>query len=380
MTLAVPSQPRGRIYLLKDKNQVTRLEAMPYDSEDFLQGLLEDHPDLLASEQINPDEPRRWLRVAHEMGVAHDEGGDRWSVDHFFVDHDAVPTLVEVKRSSDTRVRREVVGQMLDYAANASVQWTAEKLGSTFKERCRKNGQDPDETLSRFLGYETKPIEFWEMVTRNLRDTRVRMLFVADRIPSELRRIVEFLDQSMDRAEVLAVEIPQFLNDGVSVFAPRLVTEQPRPKRGGPYEPVSQEEFLDAARKQTGDEVTVAAMKKLLGWAERKRLPRGFGLNNQRSRATIYLPGGRDEDCLIYMWANGNAWLEMRRLKSCRPFDKKERREELRAKLEGVQARRKGANMEGQPSLDLRGISKDGQPEALTEQVGWLVKQCEEAG
>ena len=33
-----------------------------------------------------------------------------------------MPTLVEVKRSSDTRIRREVVGQMLHYAANAVVK------------------------------------------------------------------------------------------------------------------------------------------------------------------------------------------------------------------------------------------------------------------
>jgi hypothetical protein len=33
-----------------------------------------------------------------------------------------VPTLLEVKRSSDTRIRREVVGQMLDYAANGVVK------------------------------------------------------------------------------------------------------------------------------------------------------------------------------------------------------------------------------------------------------------------
>jgi hypothetical protein len=31
-----------------------------------------------------------------------------------------VPTLVEVKRSSDTRARREVVAQLLEYAANAT--------------------------------------------------------------------------------------------------------------------------------------------------------------------------------------------------------------------------------------------------------------------
>jgi len=37
------------------------------------------------------------------------------------LDQDAIPTIVEVKRSTDTRIRREVVGQMLGYAANAVV-------------------------------------------------------------------------------------------------------------------------------------------------------------------------------------------------------------------------------------------------------------------
>ena len=54
------------------------------------------------------------------MGIPGDEdGGGRWSLDHLFLDQDANPTLVEVKRSTDTRIRREVVGQVLDYVANA---------------------------------------------------------------------------------------------------------------------------------------------------------------------------------------------------------------------------------------------------------------------
>ena len=36
------------------------------------------------------------------------------------------------------------------------------------------------------------------------------MLFVADFIPLELRRVVEFLNEQMDPAEVLAVELRQF--------------------------------------------------------------------------------------------------------------------------------------------------------------------------
>jgi hypothetical protein len=63
-------------------------------------------------------DPRRFLLVRREAPVPDREnGGIRWSIDHLFLDQDAIPTLVEVKRSSDTRIRREVVGQMLDYAA-----------------------------------------------------------------------------------------------------------------------------------------------------------------------------------------------------------------------------------------------------------------------
>ena len=59
------------------------------------------------------------------MPVSGDGGSDRGSLDHLFLDQDAVPTLVEVKRSENTQIRREVVGQMLDYAANGVMFWSA---------------------------------------------------------------------------------------------------------------------------------------------------------------------------------------------------------------------------------------------------------------
>ena len=56
------------------------------------------------------------------------KSGDRWSADHLFLDQDGIPTLVEVKRRKDTRIRREVVGQMLEYAANAVVYWSLDRF------------------------------------------------------------------------------------------------------------------------------------------------------------------------------------------------------------------------------------------------------------
>jgi len=73
-------------------------------------------------------------------------------VDHFFVDQEAIPTVVEVKRSSDTRIRREVVGQMLDYAAHAKLFLRIEKIRDLFETTTRKRGDDPDELLQAFVG------------------------------------------------------------------------------------------------------------------------------------------------------------------------------------------------------------------------------------
>ena len=387
MTVAVPSQPRGRIYLLKDKNQVTRLEAMPYDSEDFLQGLLKDHPDLLAGEQINPDEPRRWLLVAREMGVPHDEGGGLWSIDLLFLDQDAMPTIVETKRSSNPGIHREVVGQMLDYAANATVHWLPGRIRSEFEARCEQHEDKPDEALRRSLGPKVDTEEFWRQVEANLQAKRIRMLFVADSIPSDLRRIVEFLNTSMDRAEVLAVELPRFaVDDQVDVVVPRLIghTDETRHKKplppgpvgDGPYVEIPQKEFLDQACKHADSWGTVAAMKELVDWAEHRDLLRSFGRNQKRSRAKIHLPCKQDKVvCLIYMWSDGQSWLQMRNLKWRPPFNLDERRNELRDKLKRVQAFPAKANMEGEPPLKLSKISKDGQVEVLIEQLDWLVEQ-----
>lgn len=128
------------IFLLRD-GALTELAATPYDSEALLQRLLAEHPSLLAGAQIDRLTPRRWLLVAREMGVADEpDGARRWSVDHLFLDQAGIPTLVEVKRSTDSRIRREVVGQLLDYAANAIVHWPVEAISARFLARCEQDG------------------------------------------------------------------------------------------------------------------------------------------------------------------------------------------------------------------------------------------------
>src|SRR6266487_4898323 len=138
----------GGIYLIQQGGGLVEMPETAYDSEDLLQELLARYPSLLAGDQIDNAAPRRWLLISREVPLASEEGGaSRWSVDHIFLDQDAVPTLVEVKRSTDTRIRREVVGQMLDYAANAVVYWPVEQMRERFERRCLQEDLESDQEL-----------------------------------------------------------------------------------------------------------------------------------------------------------------------------------------------------------------------------------------
>ncbi|MDZ7995987.1 MAG: hypothetical protein RM022_017240 [Nostoc sp. EfeVER01] len=196
----------GGIYLIQDNSQLVEMKEEPYESEDGLQKLLADYPSLLAGEQIDSVAPRRWLLISREIPIPDSEdSAGRWALDHLFLDQDGIPTIVEVKRSRDTRIRREVVGQMLDYAANAVVYWSIEKIRAQFEAN-----PNAEQLLIDLIGSQETDLEkFWQQVKANLQLGKVRLVFVADEIPVELQRIVEFLNQQMI-CENCNPQIPDF--------------------------------------------------------------------------------------------------------------------------------------------------------------------------
>ncbi|HXV71572.1 MAG TPA: hypothetical protein VEB69_09240, partial [Acidimicrobiia bacterium] len=115
-------------------------------------------------------------RSLSEVHVPDQQGGSgRWSLDHLFIDRDSMPTL--------------------DYAASGSRYWPPDLLRSTWQYSLSE-GQDPDQVIQEFAGLNAE--EFWDKVAANLQDDRVRMLFVADSIPTELQTIIEYLNEQTD--------------------------------------------------------------------------------------------------------------------------------------------------------------------------------------
>ena len=101
------------------------------------------------------------------------------------------------------------------------------------RARCREDGLDPEAELAEFLGEGQDASAFWQQVKTNLQAGRVRLIFIADEIPPELRRVVEFLNSQMDPAEVLAIEVKQFVGENLKTLVPRVLgqTETARQKK-----------------------------------------------------------------------------------------------------------------------------------------------------
>ena len=130
-----------RIYTSAGDGKPEALNETPFPTEDELQALIAEHPQLLDGAQIRPGDARRWFLVTREKGIAASAGAAaRWAVDHVIIDQDAVPTPAEVQCSSNPEIRRTIVGQLLEYAAYASETWTAEELRGAFERHAEARG------------------------------------------------------------------------------------------------------------------------------------------------------------------------------------------------------------------------------------------------
>lgn len=373
-----------KIFLIQPDNSLVTVSQSEFVSEDVFQELLATHPSLLAGDQLGTSEPRKWLLVTREMGVPDsDSGSSRWSLDHLYLDQEGVPTLVEVKRSSDTRLRREVVGQMLDYAANAIVYWPANEIRHQFVLRCEQDGLDPDHEIRQFLEDDGVDSEtFWESVKTNLQAKRVRLLFVADDIPRELRRIIEFLNEQMDPAEVLGLELKHHSGSGIRVLVPAVVGRtETAASRKDPGHRASrrwdQESILNEIERKVGAECRSLAADFLVSCENLvDRLEYGQGTQDGSCSAVIDIrEGGKAVKYpIVYLWTTPTIAINLTKLKSHSAFavpETKQALEESIASLPGVRFTPTGQSA----YMSLDKDSADVTFSAVQSFVSWLVAQ-----
>lgn len=380
-----------KIFLIDPNKTLQELEERPYANEDLLQRLLKDYPDLLAGHQMNEANPRRWLLVAREMGIPGEaNAGDRWSLDHLFLDQDGIPTLVEVKRASDTRIRREVVGQMLDYAANAILHWPLTTIRERFEHTCEMEKADPAEKIAALIETNVDDIEgveaFWETVQTNLRAGKLRLVFVADRIPVELRRIIEFLNEHAKDVEVLGVELRQYVGSNLRTIVPRVIgqTAAAEQVKGSGSTRSSRQwdesTFFPELERRHGA-VHVEAARQILHWANKQQLRIwwGRGKGNGSFVPTLDYKGVKHQLFAVYTYGTLEVYFQYHAYKP--PFDAEEKRLELMQKLNtipGVQLEAK--DISRRPNISLAVFADPRVRQQLFSVYEWFLEEIRRTG
>lgn len=283
------------------------------DEDKGLQSLLEMNPHLLPSEQISPENPPQWLLIKREMPVIDpSSGAERWSIDFLFIDNMAVPTLVECKRCNDTRARREVVAQMLEYAANGHHYWSAEDL-QAYAQESAGGLENLDAWVSRAYSAGSGTSSFFEAATANLRKAAMRLVFFLEESPPELRSLVEFLNGQMKDTEVLLVEARLYDSPNGRVVVPwlfgyteeaRIAKRESRAQVAREGTPRGEEAYIAAVEQGPLEETVKAGIRQMLNaWPGRSLdVPHwSFGAN-----AIFIVPSALRKRGLFHMARNGD--------------------------------------------------------------------------
>ena len=144
-------------------------------------------------------------------------------IDNLLITPSGLPIIVECKLWRNPEGRREVVGQILDYAKELS-RWSSSDLQREVAKRTNLPG-NPLLTLLKEAGHEVDEIAFNDALTSNLRRGRFLLLIVGDGIREGVEAIATYLQEHLGLHFSLGlVEMPIFhLPDGSHLVTPRVL-------------------------------------------------------------------------------------------------------------------------------------------------------------
>lgn len=171
-----------------------------YENEASLQQLIAEHPSLIPGVSARAVACREFSSgVGPADVVILDESGDL--------------TLIECKLTTNPQIRREIVGQVLDYASRL---WGMRV--DQFEERWRRASKSD---ISPLAGFDDEGADARERLADNLDAGRVRLVLAVDEVNDDLKRIVEYL-AAITRPEVsvFVMEFRRAEREGVEVLMP----------------------------------------------------------------------------------------------------------------------------------------------------------------
>lgn len=205
------------------------LEPLAYTNEDELQDILNTGSAELIPSDPSLDEPH----VVYAREVPTDSG----PIDLIGIGSSGSVTIMECKLARNHQIKREVVGQVLDYAASL---WETDIAGlsAAFKA---KAGSDPFEAIRAKFGEDAGSFDEEACrteVARRLREGDFRLLVAVDTIDPELRRIIQYVNSrggGEQGVRLVALEFPRFQQGEIQLLIPEAYGDElaRKPPPGG---------------------------------------------------------------------------------------------------------------------------------------------------
>jgi hypothetical protein len=185
-------------------------------SETYIQALVHEHPACLPIAEID-------AMFSAPVPICTELNTPAGAIDNFMVTPSGLPVLVECKLWRNPEGRREVVGQILDYAKELS-RWSSPDLQREVSRRLKRNG-NPLLEMVRAVDCDVDEVQFNDALTANLRRGRFLLLIVGDGIREGVEAIAEYLHVHAGLHFSLGlVELPIYvMPNGDRLVAPRVL-------------------------------------------------------------------------------------------------------------------------------------------------------------
>lgn len=198
-----------RKILLIDGGKTTPLNETKFTEEGKLQDYLEEYPTLIPLADVVED-------ASPLVCIGREVGTGSGSIDLLCIDKDSLLTIVETKLRKNREARREVMGQIIEYASYVS-QWKPEDVYRIANEYFAKSNKVPasykgktiDEIMKTIAGDEYSDEDFRKKIGQNLQDGRIRLIIAVDELIEELRAMVTFLN-THSNFDILLLQVTDF--------------------------------------------------------------------------------------------------------------------------------------------------------------------------
>jgi hypothetical protein len=190
--------------------------------EGWLQDLIEDHPEILPIAEIEP-------AFSPVVSVGREVETKSGYIDNLLLSPEGYLTIVETKLWRNPEARREVVGQIIDYAKDVS-RWTFTELEGkvqAYNIRRRQSNLGILDSVRKIEDIDKNEEQvIVDTISRNLRTGRFLLLVVGEGIRESVEEMADFLQQIPQMLFTLALVELQVYELGTEGNKPFLVIPQ----------------------------------------------------------------------------------------------------------------------------------------------------------